>query len=50
MNGFQDNINQNVQATTPAKEEKIKELNQQVDSLQHVILQVSMKAWFPFNV
>ncbi|XP_059929160.1 uncharacterized protein LOC132473175 [Gadus macrocephalus] len=37
VNGSQYNVNQNVQ---PAKEEKIKELNQQVDSLQHVILQV----------
>ena len=42
MNGSQDNVNQNVQANQPAKEEKIKELNQQVDSLQNVILQVSI--------
>ncbi|CAL8257999.1 unnamed protein product [Lota lota] len=43
VNGSQDrgNVNQNVQANQPAKEAKIKELNQQVDSLQHVILQVS---------
>ncbi|XP_074532058.1 uncharacterized protein LOC141795167 [Halichoeres trimaculatus] len=34
------NVNKNVQVTQPAKEERIKELNQQVDSLQNVILQV----------
>ncbi|KAG7230029.1 hypothetical protein INR49_009749 [Caranx melampygus] len=34
------NINENVQGNQPAKEERIKELNQQVDSLQNVILQV----------
>ncbi|CAL8300113.1 unnamed protein product [Merluccius merluccius] len=42
VNGSQDhgNLSQNMQGNQPAKEEKIKELNQQVDSLQHVILQV----------
>ncbi|XP_056291760.1 uncharacterized protein LOC130207265 isoform X2 [Pseudoliparis swirei] len=34
------NINKNVQLNQPAKEERIRELNQQVDSLQNVILQV----------
>ncbi|XP_051234504.1 uncharacterized protein LOC127351223 [Dicentrarchus labrax] len=34
------NINKNVQVNQPAKEERIRELNQQVDSLQNVILQV----------
>ncbi|XP_029377636.1 uncharacterized protein LOC115055761 [Echeneis naucrates] len=34
------NINKNVQGNKPAKEERIRELNQQVDSLQNVILQV----------
>ncbi|KAM6997208.1 uncharacterized protein LKV04_005932 [Tautogolabrus adspersus] len=34
------NMNRNVQMTQPAKEERIRELNQQVDSLQNVILQV----------
>ncbi|XP_023255873.1 spindle pole body component 110-like [Seriola lalandi dorsalis] len=34
------NINKNVQGNQPAKEERIRELNQQVDSLQNVILQV----------
>ncbi|XP_041645946.1 uncharacterized protein LOC121511364 [Cheilinus undulatus] len=33
-------VNKNVQVSQPAKEERIKELNQQVDSLQNVILQV----------
>ncbi|XP_034537473.1 uncharacterized protein LOC117811348 [Notolabrus celidotus] len=33
-------MNKNVQVTQPAKEERIRELNQQVDSLQNVILQV----------
>ncbi|GAA6213988.1 uncharacterized protein LOC116051362 [Lates japonicus] len=34
------NINKNIQGNQPAKEERIRELNQQVDSLQNVILQV----------
>ncbi|XP_060895397.1 uncharacterized protein LOC132975105 [Labrus mixtus] len=34
------NMNKNVQMNQPAKEERIRELNQQVDSLQNVILQV----------
>ncbi|KAM4591031.1 uncharacterized protein PAE49_013904 [Odontesthes bonariensis] len=34
------NINKNVQGDQPAKEERIRELNQQVESLQNVILQV----------
>ncbi|XP_041867093.1 uncharacterized protein LOC121656113 [Melanotaenia boesemani] len=34
------NINKNVQGNQPAKEERIRELNQQVDSLQNVILQI----------
>ncbi|XP_044069171.1 uncharacterized protein LOC122883990 isoform X2 [Siniperca chuatsi] len=34
------NINKNVQVNQPAKEERIRELNQQVDSLKNVILQV----------
>ncbi|XP_035462065.2 uncharacterized protein LOC118283809 [Scophthalmus maximus] len=34
------NINKNVQWNQPAKEERIRELNQQVDSLQSVIFQV----------
>ncbi|KAL7383206.1 hypothetical protein ABVT39_006495 [Epinephelus coioides] len=34
------NVNKNIQVTQPAKEERIRELNQQVDSLQNVILQV----------
>ncbi|XP_035848416.1 uncharacterized protein LOC116051362 [Sander lucioperca] len=34
------NVNKNVEVNQPAKEERIRELNQQVDSLQNVILQV----------
>ncbi|XP_071337261.1 uncharacterized protein [Trachinotus anak] len=34
------NINKNVQGSQPAKEERIRELNQQVDALQNVIFQV----------
>ncbi|KAK9541760.1 hypothetical protein VZT92_001781 [Zoarces viviparus] len=34
------NINKNVQLNQPAKEERIRELNQHVDSLQNIILQV----------
>ncbi|XP_038123463.1 uncharacterized protein LOC119771504 isoform X2 [Cyprinodon tularosa] len=34
------NINKNTQVNQPGKEERIQELNQQVDSLQNVILQV----------
>lgn len=34
------NINKNTQVNQPGKEERIRELNQQVDSLQNVILQV----------
>ena len=42
-NGVSENaVNQNVQVSLPGKEEKIKALNQQVDSLQHVILQVRL--------
>ena len=37
-----ENSNRNVQVSQAAKEERIRELNQQVDSLQNVILQVSM--------
>ncbi|XP_054885174.1 uncharacterized protein LOC129359555 isoform X2 [Poeciliopsis prolifica] len=40
MNGEKDNINKNAQVNQPGKEERIRELNQQVDSLQNVILQV----------
>ncbi|XP_036979524.1 uncharacterized protein LOC119033476 [Acanthopagrus latus] len=35
-----ESVNKNVQVNQPAKEERIRELNQQVDSLQNVILQV----------
>ncbi|KAL6101644.1 uncharacterized protein ACO6RY_16843 [Pungitius sinensis] len=35
-----NNLNKNVLVNQPAKEERIKELNQQVESLQNVILQV----------
>ncbi|XP_078129859.1 uncharacterized protein LOC144532797 [Sander vitreus] len=34
------NVKKNVEVNQPAKEERIRELNQQVDSLQNVILQV----------
>lgn len=39
VKGCDENSNKNIQ---PAKEERIRELNQQVDSLQNVILQVSI--------
>ncbi|XP_067091839.1 uncharacterized protein [Osmerus mordax] len=39
-NDCENAVNQNLQVSLPGKEEKIKALNQQVDSLQHVILQV----------
>lgn len=42
------NINKNVQVNQPAKEERIRELNQQVDSLQNVILQVNISL-YPHN-
>ncbi|KAK2922048.1 hypothetical protein Q8A73_001533 [Channa argus] len=35
-----NNINKNLQGNHPAKEERIRELKQQVDSLQNVVLQV----------
>ncbi|XP_029962420.1 uncharacterized protein LOC115399270 [Salarias fasciatus] len=35
-----DNMNKNIQGNQPAKEERIRELNQQVDSLQNAILQI----------
>ncbi|XP_043992475.1 uncharacterized protein LOC122842557 [Gambusia affinis] len=40
VNGEKDNINKNAQVNQPGKEERIRELNQQVESLQNVILQV----------
>ncbi|KAM4730364.1 uncharacterized protein FYW61_010626 isoform 2-T3 [Anableps anableps] len=36
----ENNINKNAQVNQPGKEERIRELNQQVESLQNVILQV----------
>lgn len=39
-NSEKDNLNKNGQRNQPGKEERIRELNQQVDSLQNVILQV----------
>lgn len=39
-NNDKDNTNKNAQVNQPGKEERIRELNQQVDSLQNVILQV----------
>ena len=41
-NVCENSVNQNLQVSLPGKEEKIKALNQQVDSLQHVILQVRL--------
>ncbi|MED6284735.1 hypothetical protein CHARACLAT_022010, partial [Characodon lateralis] len=40
MNSEKGNINKNSHRPQPGKEERIRELNQQVDSLQNVILQV----------
>ncbi|KAI3363067.1 hypothetical protein L3Q82_011726, partial [Scortum barcoo] len=40
VNGSNENFNKNVQGNQAAKEERIRELKQQVDSLQNVILQV----------
>lgn len=42
VNSSDENSNKNVQVSQTAKEERIKELNQQVDSLQNVILQVNI--------
>uniref|UniRef100_A0A096MFM7 PDZ domain-containing protein n=1 Tax=Poecilia formosa TaxID=48698 RepID=A0A096MFM7_POEFO len=40
MNGEKGDVNKNAQVNQPGKEERIRELNRQVDSLQNVILQV----------
>lgn len=50
MNSEKGIISKNAQVNQPGKEERIRELNQQVDSLQNVILQVCYKNQTPlFN-